>query len=150
LIRAHTLCIRIYLNHYSNHNLSSKIYFRMIPIALALFYCKISISITSKFSWINLQLFKFKYEDLSNYLHKLILILFGLFHLYNSKSYDHTYSPTSSWHHIDTYHIYLNLVCLIHTYSNFNWAIWVKVWYISILVTTFANVVLLLHYLTLM
>jgi hypothetical protein len=50
----------------------------MIPIAVALYYYKLSISITSKFSWNTSQLFKFKYEDLSYPIIEIILFPFNL------------------------------------------------------------------------
>jgi hypothetical protein len=98
----------------------------MIPIAVALFYCKLSTSITSQFSWITSQTFKFKYENLSIFLYRLILFLFSLFRSTMVNSMIIASYQISSWHYLDTYHIYLNQSCLAHTYSNYNCVIWVK------------------------
>jgi hypothetical protein len=73
LIRPQTLCIQIYPNHCSDHKLSSKIDFRVNPIAVALFYGNISISITSQISWTTSQTFKFKYGNLSIFTIGIIL-----------------------------------------------------------------------------
>jgi hypothetical protein len=48
-IRAHTLCIQIYPNHYFDHNLNSITDFRMLPLAVTWYYCKLSSSVTSYF-----------------------------------------------------------------------------------------------------
>jgi hypothetical protein len=39
--------MQIYSNHYFEHNLISKIDFRMIPIVVTLFYCMLFSNITS-------------------------------------------------------------------------------------------------------
>jgi hypothetical protein len=108
----------------------------MIPIAVALFYCKLSSSITSKFSWITSPTFKFKYENLSIFIHRLFLFLFSSVSFNHSKSYDHTHSPISSRKHLDPCHIYQNLSCLAHIYSNYNCVILSTVWFISIIDST--------------
>jgi hypothetical protein len=123
----HTLCA---FKSIQITNLSSTNYFRMIPFAVSLFYCKLSTSITSKFSWITSPLFKFKYEDLSIFLHRLILFLFSLFISTIVNPMIIASYQISSKQHLDItliqYKIYLNPVYQSHTYSNYNCVNWVN------------------------
>jgi hypothetical protein len=99
----------------------------MNPIAVALFYCKLFSSITSQISWTTSQTFKFKYENLSIFLHRLILFLFQ--HCFFSTMVNPMIIPIHQ-DHLDTtliqYHMHLSLICLVHIYSNYNCVIWVK------------------------
>jgi hypothetical protein len=126
LIRAQTLCIQIYSNSCSDHNLSFKIYFRMNPIAVAFFYCNLSSSITSQISWTTSQLFRFKYENWSISPIWLILFLFNMVLSTIVSPMIISSYQSSSWHHLDPYHVYLNQSYLAHIYSNYNWVIWVR------------------------
>jgi hypothetical protein len=121
----------------------------MIPIAIALFYCKLFSGITSifllnHFTIIQILIWEFEYS-----LYQLVLVLFQL--MFSSTLVIPMIIPIhqiSSRHHLDplSYHTYLNLSCLVHIYSNCNCATWVRYEYISIQYSTSAIVVLIQFY----
>jgi hypothetical protein len=124
LIRAYTLCIQIYPNPYSDHNLTSKIYFRMNPIAVAFFTVLHPIASLPKFLE---PLHKHSNSNMRIWVFSTIGII--LCSLFFSTKVNPMIIPIHR-DHLDTtliqYHIYLNLACLAHIYSNFSWVIWVN------------------------
>jgi hypothetical protein len=127
--------------------LNSITYFRIIPIEVTFFYCKLFISITPIFYWITSQLFKFKYKDLSNFLYRSILILSQL--MFSSTLVNPMILVSyqiSSWDHFDPMSHLPKSIFLIHIYSNCNCATWVGYEFISIIDSILAIVVFIQFY----
>jgi hypothetical protein len=68
----HLLLLK-FTNHYFDHHLNSEYDFGVKPLAVALFYCPQSSSITIQNYLNTLQIFKFNYENLSIFIIELIL-----------------------------------------------------------------------------
>jgi hypothetical protein len=79
LIHAQTWCTQIHPNPYSDHNLISNSDCGVNPISVDFFYSTLSSWTTSQNTWTTLQLFKFKYGNLSSSIIGRILYLFSTF-----------------------------------------------------------------------